>query len=519
MIERLTQQLRTWFAGLDPAARTRLYGGIALTVAVLIGTAWLTTRTNWQPLFQVPLPEGKLLDAAAALDEQAIGWKLENNNLYVDSSNLGKAKGALNAKEYAPELGQTQDFPLGASPRVQEYAMMRAREQTLVRAINEIDGISASAVNLVASEEPLYLGERRPASASVLLTLEPGVSLSESQVRGIASLVANAVENLDPDRVSIIDGQGRVLAEGRAKPPTDPGDPHFLQDYRRGVEEDTENAVVQALAPMFGTPAAFTVTAAVDVDLTSKEVTSRQLDITKQATISEVTDESTDQRNSPQGIPGVDSNLPERTGGATTTPGQSSNKASATVNYVYPTVDEKTHVTAGKILRKSIAVQIDQSKLGQIGGGDAAAAKSQIEAAVRAAIGFDEARNDQVVVTVVPFAPPEVLQAEAPTLAVTEVALSSAPYAVALAALAMVFLFIVRPMMAVATGTAKPASAVADAPVDVPPEEHDKDADLGERLRTMVESFNPVAADDLNRLVDRESVQAAAVLRKWTARR
>jgi hypothetical protein len=39
------------------------------------------------------------------------------------------------------------------------------------------------------------------------------------------------------------------------------------------------------------------------------------------------------------------------------------------------------------------------------------------------------------------------------------------------------------------------------------------------RLRNVVESFNPVAADDLNRLVERESVQAAAVLRKWTARR
>lgn len=519
MLERLITQLRTWFAGLDPAGRNRLLGGLLVSVLAIGATGWFATRTTWAPLFAIPHAEDELLDAAAALDAAGVGWRIDSNNLLVANTDLGKARGALKATAIGPSLEDVSKLPMGLTPTAQKWAILHAREGDLSRMINQISGIAASSVNLVPRDESLYFGDDRPASASVLLRLNPGVTMSSSQVHAVVNLVANAVEGLDPDRVTIADDRGNLLAAGDAQKANGPDDPRWLLEYRRELEHDAEKSVIQALAAVLGGPSAFTVTANIDVDLTSSVVSSRQLDITKQATISEVTDEQNDEKRSASGVPGVDSNLPERAPAASGSPGSSSVKTAATVNYAYPTTDETQHTVAGRINRKSIAVQIDANKVAALAGPDAEKVRAQLVDTVKAAIGYAEERKDLVTVTFVPFAAPTLLEAEVPRIAITEVAVTAFPWVLAAAALALVFLFVVRPLIAVATGTARAPLAAADDEISVPAAAKDEDADLAARLRNVVESFHPVAADDLNRLVERESVQAAAVLRKWTARR
>ena len=518
MLERLTTQLQTWFAGLDGAARNRLFAGLAVAVLAVAGTGWFATRTRWAPLFSAPHALEELLDAAAALDAAGVPSKIESNNLLVADRDLGKARTALTATAIGPSLEDVTKLPMGLTPTAQSWAFLHSREGDLSRMINQIDGIAASSVYLVPRETSLYIGDDRPASASVMLRLEPGVAMSGGQVKAVVNLVANAVDGLDPDRVTLADDRGNLLAEGE---PGSEGndDTQLLLSYRRELEHDAEKSVSRALSPVLGGPSAFTVTATVDVDLTARDVSTRQIDVAKQATISEVTDEQNDEKRSAAGAPGVDSNLPERAPGAAGTPGSSSVKTAATVNYIYPTVDETTHVIAGTITRKSLAVQIDLNKVAELAGPDAEKIRSQLVDSVKAAVGYSEARDDLVTVTFVPFAAPTLIEAEVPSIALTEVATTGFPWALAAIALALVFWFVVRPLIAVATGTNRAVTAAADAPVDVPLADKDEDADLAARLRNVVESFNPVAADDLNRLVERESVQAAAVLRKWTARR
>ena len=77
------------------------------------------------------------------------------------------------------------------------------------------------------------------------------------------------------------------------------GDPRNLFEYRTQMERRYETAVSQALLPMLGYDNAFTVTSALDLDLTSSEKVSKQIQTREQALVSEQLEE-TIRRKRPQ---------------------------------------------------------------------------------------------------------------------------------------------------------------------------------------------------------------------------
>ena len=104
---------------------------------------------------------------------------------------------------------------LGATSFVQNINHLRALEGELARTIRAIDRVQAARVHLVLPERPLFSRDKAEPSASIVLrvrgTLEP------QQIRAIRHLVASAVNGLKPQRVSIVDEAGRLLADGAAQ--------------------------------------------------------------------------------------------------------------------------------------------------------------------------------------------------------------------------------------------------------------------------------------------------------------
>ena len=104
---------------------------------------------------------------------------------------------------------------LGATSFIQNINHLRALEGELARTIRGIDRVQAARVHLVLPERPLFSRDKAEASASIVLkvrgTLEP------QQVRAIRHLVATAVNGMKPERVSVIDETGKLLADGAAQ--------------------------------------------------------------------------------------------------------------------------------------------------------------------------------------------------------------------------------------------------------------------------------------------------------------
>ena len=405
---RIFDRFTAWLTGLDSARRIRLAGAVALAVVAAVALPLWAQQETWATLVSGRGYDAAL-SAAASVEGAGITYRITGTDtLEVPATRLGAARAAVGASSDLPGLADVSKLQLGLTPQAQEWAFLRSAEGDLARMINGIDGIVGSQVHVVPRGQSLYIGEERPASASVFVKLAPGGHLGTGQVRAIVNLVASAVDGLDPEHVSVADDTGTLLAGGDADEGDQGHQMRSLVEYRRALEVSYERSVAQALLPVLGYGGGFSVTSTVDLDLTSRETTTRKVDAERQAVVSEVNEETNDTRSRPGGAPGVDSNMPEKAPAGQGV-GSESTRTANTVNYTYPTVDEIAHMPQGGVRRVSVAVQVDAGRIAALveksaGKLDAPTLQKQIDSAVRAAVGFDADRKDQLEVSYLPFA-------------------------------------------------------------------------------------------------------------------
>jgi len=131
----------------------------------------------------------------------------------------------------------------------QRLNFQRALQGELARTISQLKEVQQARVHLALPSPRVFSSQEKPPSASVVLRLKPGGALRADQVRGIVNLVSASVENLSPDRVTVIDATGRVLANGPERGVGMTGN-HY--DARGAVEQDVERRVQSLLDPIVG---------------------------------------------------------------------------------------------------------------------------------------------------------------------------------------------------------------------------------------------------------------------------
>jgi flagellar M-ring protein FliF len=114
----------------------------------------------------------------------------------------------------------------------------------------------------------VFIRDRAAPSASVFVTLAPGRSLAEAQVRSVIWLVATSLPGLASDRVSVVDQSGTLLSAGVT------GDAQHLA-YQQRLESLVRERLVKLLTPMLG-PGRFTAEVAADVDFSENEAASER---------------------------------------------------------------------------------------------------------------------------------------------------------------------------------------------------------------------------------------------------
>jgi len=107
---------------------------------------------------------------------------------------------------------------LGATDFDRRIQFIRAISGELSRTINRISAVEDARVQIVIPETRLFEVSKAPVTASVLLKMNPGESLTTRQVNGIMYLVASSVENLKPENITIIDTNGNILSGGEYIP-------------------------------------------------------------------------------------------------------------------------------------------------------------------------------------------------------------------------------------------------------------------------------------------------------------
>ncbi|PWR21827.1 flagellar basal-body MS-ring/collar protein FliF [Zavarzinia compransoris] len=296
---------------------------------------------------------------------------------------------------------------IGTTSFVQNINHLRALEGEIARSIGSIDRIAAARVHLVLPQRQLFARETEPPSASIVLKLRSG-SLDGAQVRAIQQLTAAAVPGLKPERVSIVDDRGNLLAAGNGDAlAADPA--QAAATKTREYEARLRRSLEQLIASSVG---ADKVRAEVTAELDYDRVTTQTETYDPDGQVVRSTQTVTDRSRNTEGGNGpvtVQGNLPggqNQGGGA----GQSSSadRSEETTNYEISRTQQTTMQEGGRVKRISVAILVDGTYQAQADGSRSYQPRSQqeleqLETLVKSAIGFDQQRGDQVRVVNLPF--------------------------------------------------------------------------------------------------------------------
>lgn len=396
----LTQFIR------QPAVQ-RALPAIAMTSAIGIAAlAYFTMQAAPQAQLFAGLDDSDKAAVADALQTQGIAHSIDPTTgaLTVDADKLHQARIAL-AGQGLPKAAPSGDsliaaLPMGSSRAIEGEALRSAREADLSRTIETIDAVKSARVHVAAAEPSLFVREDKPATASVMLTLQNGRSLSDGQVQAIRFLVASSVPGMNADQVSVIDQRGALLSD------TASGSDMKAFQLQLQVEDRFRRALDTLLGPMLGA-GNYTVEVHADVDMSESQATRESFPENDRALTSEQITRSTSGTSAPAvGIPGALSNQPPQATTVTanaptptpaTPPATESNENAARAYEVGREISV-THSPQGKLRRVSVAVALNQGKKALT-----QADLTKIDNLVKGAIGYDATRGDLVAINQRPF--------------------------------------------------------------------------------------------------------------------
>jgi len=528
---------------------------MAVVAALMLGFfAFLIMRASTPQM--APLYTGLSLEDSSAIVSELQKQNVPNeirgdgDTILVPRDQITTLRMQL-AENGLPTKGQVgyeifdQQSTLGSTSFVQNINNVRALEGELARTISSLARIKSTRVHLVLPERALFSRDKKDPTASIVVSVRG--QLAPEEIRAIQHLVASAVEGLTPNRVTIADDTGNLLAAGAG----DGDDSTVLageaDERKLGLENRLRTSIEGLLSNIVGEGRA-RVEVSADLDLTRTTKTQQTFDpngqVVRSTQTENVANTSTDAATN--GQVSASTQLPGATQSTASSaqPTEQGSTDKETTNYEISNISQTSMTDPGAIKRLSVAVVVDGTYTTDASGNSTYAPRDQasldqIKALVQSAIGFDQTRGDQITVANLQFA-----QGPTPTTVGTpgpglfdftrDDLINGAEMLVTLIiALALVF-FIMRPLLKrVLTPEqqplALPVSAEISAPQMVPAsavtaplaEMGSEEQQAGTRVPAWMQDARSVGAAQaatmktVGQLVQDNPKQAATIVRDW----
>jgi flagellar M-ring protein FliF len=428
------------FAALSSRQQIAAVGGVALVIAFLVALLVWWQKPSYQSLY-ANLPEEEAGQIVDFLQQQNTPYKIDpqTGRILVPEEEVHAVRMRL-ASAGLPRSGgvgfELLDKPqgFGVSQFLESTRYQRALEGELGRSVQAIEGIKAARVHLAIPKEPVFIHDTREPSASVVVSLYPGRTLSNNQVAAIRHLVSSSVVEMHPERVAIVNQRGQLLTD-------QPADAFASLDARRlaykgQLEIQLQERVLTVLSPIVGEERVQASVSA-DLDYSISEENNEVFDPEPRALRSEHLRDEEKIGAGPMGVPGALTNQPPAAGTAPQLAapqaqpqpqGQQPQQAAqqpgapqeaqepqlpvtrtteATRNYEISRNVRQTRWPPGQVKRLTVAVVIDNAPVPGQAGERAPLNETQLQNLqnlVRQAVGYDANRGDEVTVVNAAFA-------------------------------------------------------------------------------------------------------------------
>lgn len=446
------------------------------------------------------------------------------------------------------ELMESQAF--GISQFAEQINYQRGLEGELARSIESLGPVEGVRVHLSMAKPSVFIRDREPAKASVVLTLLPGRILGEGQVSAIVHMVSGSVPELAAEDVTVVNQDGRLLsAETSNGNDLDGSQLEYIAEVERSYQQRIEHI----LTPILGRDNVRAQVAA-QIDFSRREQTSERYGPNQPPNEAAVRSRQLSLAYDGEdplatGIPGALSNTPPGTlPSPINQPEDEEAEADQqedappealrnlrqddVINYEVDRSIEHVQHRLGQVERLSAAVVVNyRSEMNEEGEWIEVALTdnevAQIERLVRQAMGFSQLRGDEVEVVNSPFTRSVEETAEVewwkdPTI--LSIAAKAGRYLLVALAILLLYLLILRPLikrytqspvMAAATPSGMLAASVGDddeESEETPDESDETYAKPKRRRKTSLYEHN---LNDLREMAQEDPRMVAMIIRSW----
>lgn len=364
----IVQNFVDFFKSLSMPRRLGLIAMAGLLVSVMAAIVVYSSKTDYKVLY-TDLTKEDSATIARMLETGKISYQVADDGKTIkvpeDQVEIWRLEIAKRGVNFTGTVGyevfDKQAF--GTTSFVQKINKQRALEGELVKTIMHLRGVTRARIHLSIPESSPFVAERKPPSASVVLDLERGVSMTHDEIKGIQSLVSSSVDGMRSHNVVVIDARGKKLSDNDSDNMSAETANRIALESK--LNSQYEKKVEDILARVIGEGKVI-AKVAIKMDFTEKVETQTSYDSENTAVYSEVRNEQKMQgsRPSPQGIPGARSNLP----GEAPQPGipetrNDVDKSLVTRNFNVPTTVTKSKKPTAEISNISVAVMVDGKRM------------------------------------------------------------------------------------------------------------------------------------------------------------
>jgi flagellar M-ring protein FliF len=414
--------------------QTQIIAGVGGAV-VIIGLIMLAVFTvGHGPTYQTLFTNLSNEDAAAVtsrLKDDKIPYQISSDGktISVPVANVSDERvaiagsGMLKGGGSGYELFDKVNF--GMTEFQEKLDKTRAVEGELQRTIDGLDPVDSSRVAIATPDQSLYSSQQEPTTASIAIKTKPGQALSPEEVKGITALVANSVEGLKPENVTIVDSNGQIQLPGAGPNGGGSGDGGVdalrltqeqllaKQRYESALQQSVQSMLDDTLGPKHAV-ARVSTKMNFDANQSESKIYAPQGTVLSAQNQRESYTGTTPNRQA-IGVPGTTSNIGTYQGIQNNAQNGRYNGSKSTQNFDVSEQNVKHIDAPGKVTQTAVSVLVNSSvPAGTPAAAGAAAATAyaltpanvqQLRNAVIAAAGLNLAQGDQVSVEAIPFNP------------------------------------------------------------------------------------------------------------------
>ena len=357
LYEKLTKQQRIIIA-------VAIIGIVSFLIFMVIFTAKKSANDKYEVLFD-SLSSSDAAKVVEQLEKDEIPYELLENNVIKVPKNVVYKQRISIASLGIPkddgvgfELFDTQEF--GATSFDQKIKHLRALEGELSRTINALSPIETASVSLALPKETLFVSEQVSPTASVMVKLIDGRSLSSKQVRGIKNLVAAAIPNMSSENVMLVNSEGETLGDENEM--AQMGELSTTQQkFKNREEKKRQKKIISVISPFVGGVDKVVAQVTIEYDFSIKNSTSESFDPENVVRSEQISEEKREGGSPEQvgGVPGTVSNIGPVQGLQSNQVSEKYEKNSGTTNYEVGKTVSTTKSQFARIKRITAAVIVD----------------------------------------------------------------------------------------------------------------------------------------------------------------